>query len=104
MEQLAKKDCEAGRPRLREHQIDALMTRLKGWEQVSGPKIFKTFIFKNFKEALDFTIDVGALAEEEDHHPEIRLSWGKVEVYIWSEDHKGLTENDFILAAKIDSI
>ncbi|NMB08603.1 MAG: 4a-hydroxytetrahydrobiopterin dehydratase, partial [Tissierellia bacterium] len=60
--------------------------------------------FKNFKEALDFVNKVGELAEEEGHHPDIFLSWGKVIIQLWTHKIGGLHENDFILAAKIDEL
>lgn len=64
----------------------------------------KTFVFKDFRQALDFTNQVGDLAEQQGHHPDIHLSWGRVRVAIWTHKIDGLTESDFILAAKIDEI
>ena len=64
----------------------------------------KTFTFKNFQQALDFTNRVGAVAEEEGHHPDISLSWGKVVVDVCTHKIDGLTENDFIFAAKADAV
>ncbi|NLJ99179.1 MAG: 4a-hydroxytetrahydrobiopterin dehydratase [Tissierellia bacterium] len=64
----------------------------------------KEYKFKNFKDALDFTNKVGSLAEEEGHHPDIYLSWGKVVIKLWTHKIDGLHKNDFILAAKIDEI
>ncbi len=60
--------------------------------------------FPDFKTALDFTNQVGTLAEEEDHHPDIYLAWGKVELTLWTHKIDGLTESDFVMAAKVDQI
>jgi len=67
-------------------------------------KIEKTFTFSNFAKALAFTNKIGELAEQEKHHPDIYLAWGKVKVSLWTHKIDGLSENDFILAAKIDQI
>ena len=73
-----------------------------GWEVMEDKRLERTFKFKDFKEALEFTNKVGALAEEEGHHPDICLAWGKVVVTLWTHKIDGLHENDFIMAAKID--
>lgn len=67
-------------------------------------RIEKIFTFKNFKKALEFTNLVGDVSEEEKHHPEIHLSWGKCRIEIWTHTNNNLLENDFILAAKISEI
>jgi 4a-hydroxytetrahydrobiopterin dehydratase len=72
------------------------------WKVVQGHHLELEFKFKNFKQALAFTNRVGALAEEQGHHPDIFLAWGKVKVTIWTHAVDGLTESDFILAAKIE--
>ena len=72
------------------------------WEVVDGHHLHRKFEFEDFAEALDFTNEVGDIAEEEDHHPVIHLTWGKVELEIWTHAIDGLSENDFILAAKVD--
>lgn len=85
-----------------------LQNLLKGlgraWRVVKGHHLEKEFKFKDFKQALAFTNRVGALAEEQGHHPDIHLAWGKVRVTIWTHAIDGLTENDFVLAAKIEGI
>lgn len=97
--------CSVGAPTLEENEIKKLMKSLKdGWDVIDNKKLEKTYKFKNFKEALDFTNKVGALAEEEGHHPDVYLSWGKVVIRLWTHKIGGLHENDFILAAKIDEI
>lgn len=97
--------CSVGAPTLEPDEIKEYHKSLKdGWEVIDNKKIEKTYRFNNFKEALDFTNKVGKLAEDEGHHPDIYLSWGKVAVQLWTHKIGGLHENDFILAAKIDEI
>ena len=72
------------------------------WETPGEHHLEKTYALKDFRAALDFTNAVGALAEQEGHHPEITLTWGKVTLRIWTHKIDGLTESDFILAAKAD--
>jgi 4a-hydroxytetrahydrobiopterin dehydratase len=76
----------------------------EGWKVVDEHHLAKDYSFKDFKEALDFTNRVGALAEEEGHHPDIHLAWGKVKITLYTHSIGGLSENDFILAAKADSV
>ncbi len=95
--------CSLGDLPLTQDQIDYYMKEVEGWSLVEG-KITKTFKFKDFKEALDFTNKVGELAEKEGHHPVIHLSWGRVVIDLWTNKIKGLHDNDFILAAKIDEL
>jgi 4a-hydroxytetrahydrobiopterin dehydratase len=73
------------------------------WRVVQDHHIVRLFPFADFKTALDFANKVGAIAEEQGHHPEICLTWGRAEVKIWTHKIDGLTESDFILAAKIDA-
>lgn len=74
------------------------------WELVDGVKIRREFKFKDFKGALEFTDRVGALAEEQQHHPGIFLTWGKVKVTLYTHKIGGLHRNDFVMAAKIDEL
>ena len=74
------------------------------WEMVEEHHITRTFKFRNFAEALAFVNRVGALAESQQHHPDIYLAWGKVKLTIWTHKINGLTESDFVLAAKADSL
>ena len=95
--------CRGGVPPLGADQIDALLRKLPdGWRAVDQHHIEKTFEFNNFRRALAFTNDVGEIAEQQQHHPDIHLSWGRVRLEIWTHKIKGLTESDFILAAKCD--
>lgn len=84
-------------------QSAALLAELSDWEIVGNHHLVKTYTFKNFAAALDFVNRIGAIAEEQDHHPDIFLAWGKVTVEIWTHKINGLTESDFIFAAKCDT-
>jgi 4a-hydroxytetrahydrobiopterin dehydratase len=105
---LAALDCKPvkkGAPALRGEALESLTALLgPSWQVVEGHHIMKRFDFKDFKQALDFTNRIGAVAEAQDHHPDIALSWGKVGVTLWTHDVGGLSENDFILAAKVDGL
>jgi 4a-hydroxytetrahydrobiopterin dehydratase len=94
--------CRGGVPPLTKEQIRPLAAEVKDWKVVHDHYIEREFKFPDFKTALDFTNKVGAIAEEQAHHPDIFLAWGKVQVKIWTHKIDGLTESDFILAAKID--
>ncbi|HXK58951.1 MAG TPA: 4a-hydroxytetrahydrobiopterin dehydratase [Acidobacteriota bacterium] len=105
MSRLAEKKCvpcRGGVPPLTPEQIRPLSAQVENWEVVSNHHIQKLFKFPDFVTALDFVNRVGEIAEQEDHHPDIELSWGKVGFKIWTHKIDGLTESDFILAAKID--
>lgn len=101
---LAKKrciPCRGGTPALTADECRLLAAELgPKWEAVNGHHLRRTFQFENFREALDFTNRIGDIAEEQKHHPDVHLSWGKVTVEIWTHKIDGLTESDFILAAK----
>ena len=106
MSDLAKKTCipcKGGVPPLKGDKLDDLMEKLKNdWKIIKEHHLEKEYSFKNFKEALEFTIKVGELAENQGHHPDIFLAWGKVKLTIWTHKIDGLTESDFIFAAKAD--
>jgi 4a-hydroxytetrahydrobiopterin dehydratase len=95
--------CRGGVPSLKGEQIKPLIDQLDGWTVVDEHHLTKTFNFANFVEALRFVNRVGEIAESEWHHPDIYLAWGKVRVDTWTHKIDGLTENDFILAAKLDA-
>nr|BBH93711.1 pterin-4-alpha-carbinolamine dehydratase [Thermogemmatispora argillosa] len=98
--------CRGGEPALTEAEISSLLTQIPGWQvvEVDGVKrIEKTFRFDNFAHALAFTNAVGALAEEQDHHPQIVTEWGQVKVAFWTHAVGGLHQNDFIMAAKTEA-
>lgn len=107
MSELAEKQCvpcRGGVPPLTAEEISPLAAQVAGWEVVENHHIEKTFRSKNFRNALDFVNRVGEIAEEQGHHPDLYLAWGKVEVKIWTHKINGLSESDFILAAKIDQL
>jgi 4a-hydroxytetrahydrobiopterin dehydratase len=104
---LADKKCvEAGAraARLTEKEIRALKKQLSGWQLTKGKSLEKHFQFPDFKQALQYTNQIGKLAEKSGHHPDILLTYGAVQIQISTHSVKGLTENDFILAAKIDRL
>ena len=74
------------------------------WKVVEGKRLERKYKFKDFKAALDFTNRLGELAEQEGHHPDLGLGWGYVNVQLWTHSAGGLTESDFIMAAKVDRI
>ncbi len=95
--------CEGGTPPLRGHELDDLLAQLgNDWRVVEGHHLEKEYRFKNFREALDFTNRVGDLAEDQGHHPDIYLAWGRVRLTVWTHKIDGLTESDFVFAAKSD--
>jgi 4a-hydroxytetrahydrobiopterin dehydratase len=108
MNNLATKDCvpcKGGVPPLKGSELHDLQSQLEGgWKVINEHHLEREFSFKNFREALAFTNKVGELAEQQSHHPDIELGWGRVKVSIWTHKIDGLTESDFILAAKIDRL
>jgi 4a-hydroxytetrahydrobiopterin dehydratase len=105
---LADRDCipcKGGMPPLRGEVIRQFQTELAGeWKVVDEQRLEKTYKFKDFRQALAFTIQVGELAESVGHHPDIFLAWGQVKLTIWTHKIGGLSESDFILAAKVDRL
>ncbi|MGB0386886.1 MAG: 4a-hydroxytetrahydrobiopterin dehydratase [Ardenticatenaceae bacterium] len=96
-----------GTPKVTDEQIAEYKPQIPEWEIVERdgiPRLVRVFKFKNFVQALAFTNKVGALAEEEDHHPALLTEWGSVEVTWWTHKIKGLHLNDFIAAAKADQL
>ena len=108
MSELSEKECipcKGGVPPLRGEALADLHRQLGGgWEVINEHHLEKEFKFKNFREALAFTNKVGELAEANNHHPDIYLTWGRVKVTIWTHKIDGLTEGDFVMAAKIDRL
>lgn len=106
MSELARKSCEpcrGGVPPLPLDQAERLLAELGGaWELIDGHHLSCAYTFSDFAQALAFTNRVGAIAESEGHHPDIHLAWGRVRLEIWTHKIDGLTESDFILAAKAD--
>ena len=86
-------------------EIQAYNNQLKtGWEVIDNKKIAQSFTFKNFKEALNFANQVGEIAEQEQHHPDLHVYYGKVEIELATHAIGGLSENDFIMASKIEDL
>jgi len=108
MTKLANKKCvtcKEGVPPLEGEELEKFGPELAiGWHIVHEHHLEREFHFKDFREALAFTNEVGALAEEEGHHPDIQLSWGKVRIVLWTHKINGLSESDFIFAAKVDQL
>jgi len=106
MSELAQENCipcRGGVPPLKGEELDALQEKLgNDWQIINEHHLEKEYIFSDFRQALDFTVKVGEVAENQGHHPDIYLAWGKVKLTIWTHKIDGLTESDFILAAKAD--
>jgi 4a-hydroxytetrahydrobiopterin dehydratase len=96
--------CRGGVPALKADDIKPLMSQLDGWKVVDEHHLTKVFPFPDFVQALALVNRVGELAEEQGHHPDITLRWGEVRIDLWTHKVDGLTESDFILAAKIDEL
>lgn len=97
--------CSGRTPPLPRAEARRLLAQLPaGWRIRNGKRLVKEYGFKDFKQAFEFVKRVGDLAEREFHHPDVFLAWGKVELAIWTHAAGGLTENDFILAAKADRL
>lgn len=107
MDDLAKASCvpcRGGEPPLGRHEADALMPLVPGWSVVERDgvaRLVREFAFGDFRSAMAFAVKVGALADAEDHHPDLHVSWGRLVVETWTHAVKGMHRNDFILAAKI---
>ena len=97
--------CEGGQPPLNADELFVLKNQLDaeapGWTVQGGKRLEKEFRFKDFRSALAFVTKIGAIAESEGHHPNIELGWGFVRVMLWTHAIDGLSDNDFILAAKL---
>jgi 4a-hydroxytetrahydrobiopterin dehydratase len=105
--------CKADTPPLAGEKLDRMLAQLSGWSVVEGggdaqggkagaKRLEKQYRFPDFRQALAFVDRVGELAEQEGHHPDIELGWGRVKLTLWTHSIGGLSENDFILAAKAD--
>ncbi len=110
MSQLSNQSCEACRadsPRVQEPELTQLMQTIADWQQLETnhiPQLQRVFKFRNFRQALAFTNQVGELAEQQGHHPALLTEWGQVTVTWWTHKIRGLHQNDFICAAKTDLI
>ena len=108
MSDLASKQCvpcRGGVPPLTGNELVALQRQLgASWQVVDGHHLEKEHRFDDFRQALDFTVRVGEMAEEQGHHPDIFLTWGLVKVTIWTHKIDGLTESDFVFAARVEQL
>ncbi len=107
MGDLASKNCvpcRGGVPLLKGNELAGLARQVPGWSVINEHHIKKSFKFPDFQQALAFVNRVGEVAEQQGHHPDILLAWGKAEVTTYTHAIDGLTESDFILAAKIDKL
>ncbi len=106
---LASSTCEACRidaPKVSDDEASLLIKEIEGWDVIDEgvKKLKKEFSFSNYSDSVDFSNKVADMAEQEDHHPQIILEWGKVTVIWWSHKIKGLHKNDFICAAKTNNL
>src|SRR5580658_8405440 len=108
MSDLAQKECvpcKGGIPPLAGHDLARLAQQVNaGWRVVNEHHLERDFKFQDFRQALQFTNRVGELAEAQNHHPNIYLAWGKVKLTLWTHKIDGLTESDFVFAAKVDQL
>lgn len=107
MTELASKTCvpcKGGTPPLKGEELDELRRQVPEWEVVDEHHLRRRFRFRNFRESLRFINEVGELAEEQGHHPDISFGWGYAEITVWTHKIDGLTESDFIFAAKVDTL
>ena len=96
--------CRGGVPPLKGQELELLHRNVPEWTVADEHHLHREFRFPDFKQALDFVNRVGAVAEEQGHHPDILLAWGKAGITLWTHKIDGLTESDFIMAAKIDRL
>ena len=106
MSDLASKECvpcKGGTPPLDGSELETLARDLGGgWRVQGGHHLEKEYRFEDFRSAMNFAIRVGELAEEQGHHPDMYIAWGKVRLTVWTHKIDGLTESDFVFAAKVD--
>lgn len=106
MSELAERECvpcRGGVPPLGGERLAELADRLGGgWRVVDGHHLEKTYRFPDFRRALDFVVRVGEMSERQGHHPDVHLAWGRVRLVVWTHKIDGLTESDFVWAAKAD--
>jgi 4a-hydroxytetrahydrobiopterin dehydratase len=107
-ETLALKECvpcKGGVPPLKGDELNRLAQQLgETWRVIGEHHLEREFKFKDFRAALEFTNRVGELAEQQNHHPDIYLAWGKVKLTLWTHKIDGLTESDFVFAAKVNKL
>lgn len=94
--------CKGGVPPLSAAEIAPLLPHLDGWEVLNDRRLVRTYAVKNFAQAMTLANRIGAIAEEQAHHPDLHVAWGRVGVEVWTHKIDGLTESDFVFAAKCD--
>ena len=108
MSELASKQCvpcRGGVPPLQGDELATFQVQLDGgWQVIQAHHLEREYRFDDFRQALDFTVRVGEMAEVQGHHPDLFLTWGLVKVTIWTHKIDGLTESDFVFAAKVDQL
>lgn len=96
--------CRGGVPPLTREEFEPMLKELRGWEIKNDERLLKSYKFNDFKSSLKLANEIGELAERENHHPDLLVRWGELGIELWTHAAGGLTESDFILAAKIDKI
>jgi 4a-hydroxytetrahydrobiopterin dehydratase len=96
--------CLGGTPPLGPDEIAPLQAQLEGWQVEQNKRLIKSYRFRNFVQAVDFVNALTPVAEAEGHHPDLYVRWGEVRVYLWTHKIDGLTESDFVMAAKVDRV
>ncbi|HWQ90537.1 MAG TPA: 4a-hydroxytetrahydrobiopterin dehydratase [Clostridia bacterium] len=108
MKDLAQQECvpcKSGGTPLKGKELADLSRQIGNeWRVIDEHHLEREFSFKDFREALDFTNQVGELAESQNHHPDIYLAWGKVKLTLWTHKISGLSESDFVFAAKVNQL
>jgi 4a-hydroxytetrahydrobiopterin dehydratase len=96
--------CRGGVPPLAEKQLESFVAQVPAWKVINGHHITREFTFPDFVQTLAFVNKVAALAEAQGHHPDVFFTWGRAAITLWTHKIDGLTESDFIMAAKIDRV
>jgi 4a-hydroxytetrahydrobiopterin dehydratase len=98
------KPCKGNIPALTRQEFEPLLAEIDNWQVKDDKLLTKTYRLKNFVQSLDLANKIGAISEEQGHHPDLLIRYGELKVDIWTHKINGLTEADFILAAKIDAL
>ncbi|MDX2105375.1 MAG: 4a-hydroxytetrahydrobiopterin dehydratase [Candidatus Melainabacteria bacterium] len=104
---LARKNCVPCHSKMRKfskEEAQEFLEQLPGWKLTKDLHLQRIYKFKDFNQAMKRANKIAVIANEQDHHPDLKVGWGRLEVELWTHFNKGLTENDFILAAKIEEL
>src|SRR5438552_12422392 len=96
--------CRGGIPALTPDQYEPLLKELDNWDVIDGGKLRKSYRFDNFAQSMSLANKIAEIAEQQNHHPDLLVRWGELQIELWTHAIGGLTESDFILAAKIDRL